>query len=233
MELIGVQEEQRLISLWQRKGDIKARDQLIQSHLRFVVTMARKQTQDPNRLQDLISAGNLGLLIAADRYDLDKRPPPRFLTYAGWWVQKEIADAGYATGSVVHVPTHRQKAQRKQAKIFQKVLQKHGPEDLIVSAMDPGIPEGATVTLDALHDTPMEDNGSTTERNTLLRKAVNHLPLREQTVLNLFFGAKDDPRNLVQIATILEMCPERVRQIKNDGMRQLKEILEREASFVL
>jgi len=220
-------EEWRLIQRWQRDKDVHARDTLIQSHLRFVVTLARKRSRDSDRLSDLIAAGNLGLLKAADKYDLKRKPAPRFLTYAGWWIQKEIADEDYATSSLVHVPTHRQKAQRKRAKAFQRALQKVGPNNTATVNIDPGVPEGIIVTIDELRDTSDIEIDTTNAQcsNTLLRRVINQLPTREQTVLNLYYGTKDDPRNLVQIAAILGMCPERVRQIKINGVRLLRDVL--------
>lgn len=229
------QEERQLIARWQKKKDIVARDTLVQSHLRFVVTLARRRSQDPDRLQDLIAAGNFGLLKALDKYDLNHKPQTRFLTYAGWWIQQEIADEDYATSSLVHVPTHRQKAQRKQARMFQRALQEHGPNAKKVTKMDPGIPEGVMITIDTLRDSPCEAEGSSPmaydacQSNQLLRTAIGGLPLREQTVLNLYFGVKDEPRNLVQIAAILEMSPERVRQIKISAVKQLRTALEAQA----
>jgi len=222
------QEERRLILRWQKHKDVKARDTLVQSHLRFVITVARKRCRDADRLQDLIAAGNIGLIKAVDRYDLSRRPAPRFLTYAGWWIQKEIADEDYATTTVVHVPTHRQKAQRKAAKLFQKAVQAHGPEARQLKKMDPGNPEGLSVSIDAVQETvesegPEEPNGVDVEQaNKVLRVAISRLPVREQTVLNLYYGVKDEPRNFAQIANILEMCPERVRQIKINGVKLLK-----------
>lgn len=222
------QEERRLIERWQKHRDTKARDMLVQSHLRFVITVARKRSRDPERLQDLIAAGNIGLLTAADKYDLKRRPAPRFLTYAGWWVQKEIAEADYATTTVVHVPTHRQKAQRKAAKLYQKAVQTHGPEAKQLKKMDPGNPEGLSVSIDSVQET-VEQEGTdepntvdVSNANRVLRLAISKLPVREQTVLNLYFGIKDEPRNFAQIANILEMCPERVRQIKLNGVNLLK-----------
>lgn len=252
------QEERKLLQRWQKNGDVKARDTLVQSHLRFVITVARKRSRDPEKLQDLISAGNIGLLKAADRYDLRRRPAPRFLTYAGWWVQKEIADEDYATTTVVHVPTHRQKAQRKAAKLYQKAVQTHGPEAKQLKKMDPGMPEGLSFSIDEASDVPrlngdrmqgflvgtssvreaveQENLGETNgvdvkQANTVLRFAISKLPVREQTVLNLYFGIKDDPRNFAQIANILEMCPERVRQIKLNGVKLLKNDLSSHPSF--
>jgi RNA polymerase sigma factor (sigma-70 family) len=172
-------EERRLIQRWQKNKDILSRDTLIQSHLRFVVTLARKRSRDVDRLPDLIAAGNLGLLKAIDKYDLKRKPHTRFLTYAGWWIQKEIADEDYATSSLVHVPTHRQKAQRKRAKEFQKAVQSDGPDNPLTLAMDPGLPEGMTVALDELRETEDDDpdNSPTSydirRSNGVLRRAID------------------------------------------------------------
>lgn len=245
-------EERRLILRWQKNKDAVARDILLKGHLRFVVTMARRRSKDPDRLQDLIAAGNLGLVKALDRYDLSRRPPVRFLTYAGSWINKEMLDNDYATSSLVHVPTHRQKAQRKKAKEFQRALQEHGPTSRKTKKLDPGLPEGVTVALDDLREVLenrryfgdpasrgtrphwLTDNDvaqmsdslrETVDTDKVLRRAIALLPHREQVVLNLYFGIKDDCRNLVQIAALLEMSPERVRQIKISGVKQLKDIL--------
>jgi len=222
-------EERRLIQRWQKHKDRPARDALVKSHLRFVVTLARKRTKAPDKLQDLIAAGNLGLLKAIDRFDLKKSV--RFLTYASCWIQEEMFKEDYSTSSLVHIPTHRQKAQRKKAKQFQQALAQHGPNSLSVRDLDPGAPEGTTVDLETLQDAP-EENPSrtqvlyeTSDANRRLRQAINILPDREQTVLNLYYGIKDEPRNLVQIASFLGMSPERVRQIKLAGMRLLKDVL--------
>ena len=227
----NAKQERKLIRCWQKHRDIQSRDTLVQSHLRFVVTLARKRSRDPDRLPDLISAGNIGLIKAVDKYDLKRRPATRFLTYAGWWIQKEIADEDYATSSLVHVPTHRQKAQRRRAKEFQKVVQIEGPDSSILRKMDPGYPEGTITALDDLREaadeteahTPLTYNKQRASHH--LRRVISQLPPREQSVLNLYYGTKDDPRNLVQIAAILGMCPERVRQIKISGVRLLKDAL--------
>ena len=233
--IVDKRKERRLIRLWQQKEDCVARNTLVQSHLRFVVTLARKRSRDPDRLPDLIAAGNIGLIKAVDKYDLKRKPAPRFLTYAGWWVQKEIADEDYRTSSVVHVPTHRQKAQRRRAKEYQKAIQTDGPNHPKTRKMVPEAPEGRTVAIDDLRESADDDPNSTPavydilQSNRLLHQVIGQLPSREQTVLNLYFGTKDDPRNLVQIAAILGMCPERVRQIKISGVHLLRDLLETRA----
>lgn len=222
-------EERRLILAWQRRKDTNARDTLIKSHLRFVIKLARKRTTHPDKLPDLIAAGNLGLLKAIDRFDVRKRT--RFLTYAGWWIQEEMFKEDYSTSTLIHVPTHRQKAQRKRVKEYNRALVAHGPSSTKAQGLLPGPPEGATVPIGVLCEIADEDISTRPEQfhvkdtNHRMRRAVSSLPTREQTVINLYFGVKDDPRNFVQIANILGMSPERVRQIKISGMSLLTETL--------
>jgi RNA polymerase sigma factor (sigma-70 family) len=215
------EEERRLIVLWKRKRDSRARDKLLSSHLRFVVSVARKHTKDPEQLQDLIAAGNMGLLTALERYDLKRKV--RFLTYAGWWIQEAIYKEVYAN-SLVHVPTHRQKAQRKRAKAYAKALTQFGPEKL--KEMDPGLPEASTIAIDKLTETGEEShaaNYAQTHAARMLRQEISQLPPREQTVLNCYYGIKDAARNLVQIAALLSISPERIRQIKIGAVEMLRE----------
>lgn len=221
-------EERRLLRRWQQRGDVKARDEVVKTHLRFVVKMAHKRSKDPEAVKDYIAAGNVGLLKAADKFEWNRKPYIRFLTYAGWWIYKEMSDQDYTTASLVHVPAHRQKTQRRQAREFRAAIQEHGPEAARVRAMNPGLPEGVVTTLEAARHTPDVvdvEPTSTYESDrvrTLVRESIARLPPREQTVLNLYFGVKDDARNLVQIAAIMSMCPERVRQIKINGMQLLQ-----------
>lgn len=220
-------EEKRLIRRWQQQKDVKARDAIVQTHLRFVVKMAHKRTKDPEAVKDFIASGNLGLLKAADKFDWSRKPYIRFLTYAGWWVYEEMSNQDYTTASLVHVPAHRQKAQRRQAREFRAAIQEHGPENKSVMAMDPGLPEGIVMSIEAARHTPDAADAEPTscygaERlRAIVRDGIDRLPPREQTVLNLYYGVKDDARNLVQIAAIMGMCPERVRQIKINGMQLL------------
>lgn len=246
-----INEERRLIFNWQKYKDTSARDALLQSHLRFVVTMARRRTKNPEQLEDIIASGNLGLVKALDRYDLSRRPAVRFLTYAGAWINKEMLDNDYTTSSLVRIPTHRQKAQRKQAKAFRKVLLEFGPDSTEVHNCPDSIPEGRTVDLEDIREVIenrryfIRDGNRTAARNItdndllrmshsmyefthtdqILRDTIQQLPVREQTVLNLYYGIKDEPRNLVQIAALLEISPERIRQIKISGVKLLKELL--------
>lgn len=226
-------EERRLILRWQKHRDVTARDKIIASHLRFVVSVARKRSKNPDRLPDLISAGNIGLLKAIDKYDLNRKPATRFLTYAGWWVQKEVADEDYATSSIVHVPTHRQKTQRREYRAHARAVAEYGegseqetkarptPLDCLRSSVNDWLDVAAECAVSSLIEGP--DNASASKQ---VRRAIDLLPPREQTVLNLYFGVKEEPRTFIQIGALLGVSPEYVRQIKVMAAERLKAILE-------
>jgi len=227
-------EERRLLQRWQQHQDVKARNAIVQTHLRFVVKMAHKRSKDPEAVKDFIAAGNLGLLKATDKFDWVRKPYIRFLTYAGWWVYEEMSNQDYTTATLVHVPAHRQKAQRRNAREFRAAVQEHGPDAASVQKMNPGLSESVVMPLEAARYTtnatesePTSTYGSDRLRS-IVREVIGRLPSREQTVLNLFYGIKDDARNLVQIAAIMGMCSERVRQIKTNGMRLLQAEFEEE-----
>lgn len=229
-------EERRLIKRWQRNQDTKARDAVVQSHLRFVVKQAHKRTKDPIAVQDYIAAGNLGLLKAIDRFECDRKPPIRFLTYAGWWVHKEMMDVDYATNSLVHVPTHRQKEQRRQAHAHTQAALKHGPNSAEAKATEFTRHADLVVTLDSVDDAELDcdtelANGYHAQQlRELVENAIAKLPPRESLILRLHFGLRDEPRNLVQIASLMQMTPERVRQIKVSALQMLKRELSRDDS---
>ena len=82
-----------------RQGDLEARNQLVQSNLRFVVDVARKYQNQGLPLADLVSAGNLGLITAAERFDSTKGF--KFITYAVWWVRQAINHALSEQGRTV------------------------------------------------------------------------------------------------------------------------------------
>lgn len=231
------EEERRLLRRWQQKRDVGARDAVVKTHLRFVVKLAHKRTKDPEAVKDYIAAGNVGLLKAADKFDWNRKPYIRFLTYAGWWIYEEISNQDYTSATLVHVPTHRQKTQRRQAREFRTAVQKHGPENASVQGMERGIPEGVVTTIEeARHTADTSETEPMTaysaERlRTLIRDGISQLPPREQIVLSLYYGIKDDPRNLIQIASIMGVCTERIRQIKLNGIKHLQKALRTRAGL--
>jgi RNA polymerase primary sigma factor len=201
------------------RRNFKARDRLISGALRFVVKVAKEyafRTKGPNFdnevLTTLISAGNIGLLVAADKFDATRNT--KFLTYAAWWVREKILEELDSQG-IIRVPAHKQKALRAQRKYG------NGTEV-----------EAAHVTLDTVEsidaaghcDHHLERDLVNTYGLSALRQALDALLFRERDkyIVLAYFGAREEPKNLRQISNRLDLSSERVRQIKKNTMEQLK-----------
>lgn len=233
------EEERILVRMWQRLGDARARDLVVQSHLRFVVRQAHRKTKDRAALKDYISAGNLGLLKAIEpgHFDPDRRPYVRFLTYAGTWVYKEMMDQDYASSSIIHVTTHVQKEQRRRARAHRVAETTFGPGSREAKDTEYVCYTDRVLSLDEINDDQLSanvgiaDDYHAKQLTDLLDGALSRLPQREATILRLHFGVKDEPRSLEQIGKIMSMTPERVRQIKVAALRLVRRYLEADASF--
>jgi len=196
--------------------DLRAREQLVEGALRFVVKVARDyarrakgERHGEESLLTLISAGNLGLLVAVDRFDTSKGT--RFLTYAAWWVREKILEE-LDNMSVVRVPAYQQKAQRARWKA--------GGNDA----------EPPHVTLEPLTETePAGDDSDDLVallryNQDLLTRAIraSKLSVRDQYVVTLAVGLREDPKNLKQIAARTGYPPDKVRTIKRHVLDQLR-----------
>lgn len=205
---------------------------MVQSHLRFVVRQAHRKTSDRNALQDYIAAGNLGLLkaIQPGHFNTERTPYIRFLTYAGTWVYKEMMDQDYASSSTVHVPTHKQKEQRKLAHAQRVAAAIHGPRSEAATSV-----KYVTYPVIRIEDVRDEELCAGVEiasdyhakqLSDLLEAALSQLPAREATIIRLHYGVRDEPRSLEQIGKIMSMTPERVRQIKVGALKLVRIHLE-------
>jgi len=99
--LLNREEEENLARL-SAAGDAAAREKLVKSNLRFVISIAQKYRGQGLPLEDLISEGNLGLLTAVERFDVEKGY--RFITYAVWWIRQSITKAISEKGRMIRLP---------------------------------------------------------------------------------------------------------------------------------
>ncbi len=235
--------------------DMEARQALINANLRFVIRRAKKFTQDPEGLRALISAGNMGLMQAVDRFDINTNH--RFLTYAEWWIRKEIMDERN-NSNLVHVPTHKQKTLRRIHRHGKYVcvhceartdsiyntdnlppcLPGHVHELDVPMVKDAGAMSDA-LSIDDLPLSSLDDVESAvidTGMETLLRSVLNRMCLNERDkfiILGYFNVAtgdrKSDPKKLPQLAAITGITPERVRQIKERLLGALRRELRKES----
>jgi RNA polymerase primary sigma factor len=212
--------------------------------------MAKKYSRHPSHIQRLVSAGNVGLIVALDKFEIERGT--KFLTYAAWWIQKEIREELY-NGGLVRIPSHKQKTQRKKQKLGAYTcvacgLQAHDP--LIACKCSPGLsPEyfqTETLEDECLTTLVPIDNVTLIDEDDAefqyidstmadaLREAITSLAVRvrDQFILIQYYDvARDDRKNgsktLPEIAEISGVTPERVRQVKMKVLKELKKELQR------
>jgi len=211
--------------------DLVAREKLLQANLRFVVKIAKKFAKTPQSIQRLISAGNVGLVLAIDKYDF--KHGTRFLTYAAWWIRKEMLDELHKT-SLVHIPLHRQRNKKSMPEYdsFETLVEK----DLAYHSLIPleSTPSHAL----GIREKEIEDSVIDADSAALLRKIVDSLDLRPRDkfiILQHYDVAEEtrrtEEKTLMQIASAAGITSERVRQIRDVILIKLKTKLQRSYSI--
>jgi len=230
--MLDAKTELALYYRYRDHGDMRARDKLIGNGLRFVITLARRYSDNEDRLKDLVSAGNIGLLVALDKYDPLRNT--RFLTYATNWILLYIRNEIYDT-HLVTIPLWRQKMTRK----IQRVCDAHAaatgnspPPDKICAevGVSPEQLKGLLVSkfryldLDTTNCScdGVEAHTAHQELHELLEELISTLLPKEQYILRTYYGAVQDSWSLRQIANTLGMTSERVRQIKEKALQKLR-----------
>lgn len=191
--------ERVLIRKYHDTGCPDARDRIIQGALRYVIAEARKHPrafQDRSVLEDLIAAGNIGLIRALRKFDPEAGT--RFLTYAGWWVRHEMREERRRIG-VVHIPAH---AIAKGTKIPSST------ELTEYSAIDAFTPDTT-------------DQINTTQSVSKLID-LSSLSTHETFIVKTCYGLHTSPKTLKQIGKVLVITGERVRQLRETALTKLR-----------
>ncbi|MBT3647426.1 MAG: sigma-70 family RNA polymerase sigma factor [Flavobacteriales bacterium] len=246
-EMITAEEEVRL-AVRIKQGDEASLNKLVSANLRFVISVAKQYQGHGLTLEDLIAEGNIGLIIAAKRFDETKGF--KFISYAVWWIRQSIMQAIAENSRVVRLPLNKVSAIQKVAQAFSQLEQRYerAPSndeigellesnadsvgDLFVYAqkqvsVDAPLMEGEDNSL--LHVMANGDSDIPTEllmheslRRDIERVLVN-LKEREADVLRLSFGLNGiPPMTLEEIANNLGLTRERIRQIREKGLRNLR-----------
>ncbi len=228
------------------RGDLEAKNRMINSNLRLVISVARKYQGQGLPLGDLIQEGMLGLIRAVEKFDW--RKGFKFSTYGTLWIRQAIGRGLANSGRTVRLPVHIVARARKIADAERKLAVELGrqpteeeiaahvelPLDEVVdirradrgpTSLDQGVGEDGETALGDLiaGDGPsIEDYVSTEMGSAALRQAVGTLPENERTVITLRFGLdREEPQALRETGRRLGLSSERVRQLEDQALRRL------------
>ncbi len=233
-----------------RRGDREALEKLVNSNLRFVVSIAKKYQNQGVALADLINEGNLGLIRAAEKFDETRGV--KFISYAVWWIRQAILQALAEQSRIVRVPLNRAGELHRIGKRSSALVQELGREPTVGE-----LAEGLEVDADELYKTmsiamahlsldaplvPGEDNklldylpddvrpGPEQEAFEKALKinveaALSTLKPREAKILRLYYGLDgEEAMTLEEIGQQLGVTRERVRQIKERALARLRHV---------
>jgi RNA polymerase primary sigma factor len=231
-----------------RTGDQDALETMVKSNLRFVVSVAKQYQNQGLPLSDLINEGNLGLIRAA--YKFDETRGFKFISYAVWWVRQAIMQAIVEQSRIIRLPVSKIGAYTKITKAFQTFEQEYQREPDVEELMEmlgmskDEIEEyfrihSATLSTDlrigsheegSLSDTLYDKNAVSAEDQMMhqtveiqLNDALATLTERESEIISCYFGLNGKiPMTLEEIGQKYDLTRERVRQIKEKCITQLK-----------
>jgi RNA polymerase primary sigma factor len=228
------------------RGDLEAKERMINSNLRLVVSQARRYQGHGLPMEDLVQEGMLGLIRAVEKFDW--RRGFKFSTYGTLWIRQAIQRGLQNHGRTIRVPVHVAQRQVKVRKIESELntkLSREPTDEEIAVVAELPVEEVAELRelsrgLASL-DQPISEDGETAfgdllasdrpepieeiadaDRNQRVNEVVEQLPEAERNVIQLRFGLSgDEPRTLRQTGSELGIPTQRARELEEQGLRRL------------
>jgi len=246
-ELINAEKEVELARLI-KKGNQNAINQLVNSNLRFVISVAKQYAGRGMSVEDLVSEGNIGLIKAAQKWDETRGI--KFISYAVWWIRQSILQSLSDNSRSIRLPLNQintlnkinstiskleQDLQRiptsselsellnideKKIELSLKSSNKVSSLDMLIST------EGDLTLLDTISsDSNTDDLVNQSDMNSNLIFLISKLSEREQIIIKSLFGVGVDIKTISEVSMDLHLTSERVRQIKNLAIKKLNKSL--------
>ena len=246
--MLSLEEEKHYAQL-AAQGDVEAKNKLIEANLRLVISLAKHYQGCGLSFQDLIQEGNIGLIKAADKFDVEKGF--RFSTYASWWIKQAISRAIADQSRTIRIPVHMTENISKVKKVERDLTTKLNREpslEELASALSLSVEELVEIKSYMMDTTSLdipvgdEDDGTTVASfvedikftnpaDTIAKESdaevvdavLGTLSEREADILRRRFGIGfNHPMTLEDIGKEYGLSRERIRQIESKALRKLR-----------